>query len=332
MQPEHRELGSSGLSTSRIGLGTWAIGGTGWGGTNERDAVDAIRASLDEGITLIDTAPIYGFGLSEELVGKAIAGRRDEVVLASKCGLVWNEPRGDFFFDSNHGPVHRYLGPQSIRREVEETLRRLRTDRIDLYQTHWQETTTPIPDIMATLLDLRREGKLRVIGVSNANSSQLRQYMQHGPVGTAQEVFNMIDREHATSYLPWCLSVGVGVIVYSPLAMGLLTGKCTSQRTFSEGDVRQGNRRFTGDSVEHVREFLTHIQPVAKAHGITIAQLVIAWTLQQPFVSHVLCGARNPRQAKENAAAARVDLSGQEVDFVNERINASNLQVPKIYD
>ena len=184
---------------------------------------------------------------------------------------------------------------------------------------------------MSTLLDLRREGKLRVIGVSNADPNQLRQYMQHGPVGTAQEVFNMIDREHAASYLPWCLSVGVGVIAYSPLAMGLLTGKCTSQRTFSEGDVRQGNRRFTGDSVERVREFLTRIEPMAKARGITIAQLVIAWTLLQPFVSHVLCGARNPRQSTGNAIPASVGLHGQELDVVNQGIHPPTSACPNMY-
>jgi len=332
MSVQSHERDFNGLLMSQIGLGTWAIGGADWGGTNEGDAIDAIHASIHEGITLIDTAPIYGFGLAEEIVGKAIAGHRDEVLLATKCGLVWNDSRGEFFFESDHGPVHRYLGSDSIRREVEDSLRRLRTDRIDLYQTHFQERTTPVCQVMETLLQLRQEGKIRAIGVSNADPHRLNEYTRHGVIHTVQEVYNMIDRQHAAEYLPWCKHVGVGVIAYSPLAMGLLTGKCTSSRSFASGDVRRGNKRFSGTSLDQVNALLGTLEPIADRRGATIAQIVIAWTRQQPFVSHVLCGARNPRQARENAAAGSIELDAQELSFISDQVAGANLRIPKVYE
>ena len=163
---ERREIGASGIRASAIGLGTWAIGGWMWGGTDEADSIAAIRASVDTGVTLIDTAPAYGMGRSEEIVGKAIAGRRDEVVLATKCGLVWHTDKGNHFFDQDGKPVHRYLGPESIAHELEQSLRRLGTDHIDLYITHWQDPTTPIAETMGALEDLRKAGKIRAIGAS----------------------------------------------------------------------------------------------------------------------------------------------------------------------
>src|SRR5882724_5273624 len=190
----YRPLGQSGIQASVIGLGTWAIGGWMWGGTDEAKAIRAIQVSLDAGITLIDTAPAYGLGLSETIVGKAVAGRRDKVVIATKCGLVWHVKRGDPFLDEKGKAIHRYLGSESIRYEVEQSLKRLNTDYIDLYQTHWQDVTTPIEETMKTLLDLKKQGKIRAIGVSNCAVEQLEAYRKIGPLDSAQEKYSMLDR------------------------------------------------------------------------------------------------------------------------------------------
>jgi methylglyoxal reductase len=326
-----RDIGSSGLRASIIGLGTWAIGGDGWGGNEEKDVIAAIQASLDAGVNLIDTAPIYGFGLSEELVARAIAGRRDEVILATKCGLIWNQSEGDFFFPSPHGPVHRYLGKASIQREVEASLRRLKTDRLDLYQTHWQETTTPIAETMEALLSLKDQGKIRAIGVSNVDHRQLGQYVAAGLVASVQELYSMVDREKEAEILPYCQQHQLAFLAYSPLAMGLLSGKMKSGQKFAEGDMRNTSKRFAPEVVAEVNTFLAEIEPVAQQHQVTLAQLVIQWTLHQPGVSHVLCGARHVGQARENAEAGKSTLSSSDIAFINDRLKAHALQVPKAF-
>ncbi len=177
----YRMVGQSGIETSVVAFGAWAVGGWWWGGADDSESIDAIRKALDLGITFIDTAPVYGLGHSEEVVGKAIKGRRDEVVLATKCGLVWHTDRGSHFFDEAGRGVRRYLGAESIRYEVEQSLRRLQTDVIDLYQTHWQDATTPIEETMGALLELKREGKIRAIGVSNATVEEMDEYRKAGP-------------------------------------------------------------------------------------------------------------------------------------------------------
>ncbi len=189
-----RPVGQSGIQATVIGLGAWAIGGWSWGGTDEADSIAAIHAALDAGVTLVDTAPAYGLGRSEEIVGKALAGQRDQVVLSTKCGLVWHTQRGNHFFDEDGRPVHRYLGAESIRHEVEQSLKRLQTDYIDIYFTHWQDPTTPIEETMTALLKLKDEGKIRAIGVSNIEVGQLADYEIVGKLDAAQEQFSMIDR------------------------------------------------------------------------------------------------------------------------------------------
>ena len=179
-------LGPSGIRCSAIGLGTWAMGGWMWGGGDDAAAIDAIRASLDAGVTLIDTAPAYGLGQSERLVGQALKGRRDQAVIATKCGLVWHTKQGTHFFDEDGHPVYRHLGRDSIFFEVEQSLTNLQTDRIDLYITHWQDSTTPVAETMDALLTLKRQGKIRAIGVSNIDAPTLAEYLKHGPVDAAQ--------------------------------------------------------------------------------------------------------------------------------------------------
>ena len=312
-----RPVGSSGIEASVIGLGTWGMGGWMWGGTDEDAALSAIHAALDEGITLIDTAPAYGLGLAETLVGKAIAGRRDQVVLATKCGLVWHTRQGNYFFDEDNQPVHRYLGRESICYELEQSLRRLQTDYIDVYFTHWQDETTPIDETMSALLDLKQQGKIRAIGVSNATPNHINNYQRVGPLDVAQEKYSMLDREIEAELLPLCQQHNIAMMAYSPLALGLLTGKIGPERQFSGDDQRRTDPRFSLKSRQQIAELLEQMHPIAQRYALEPSQLVIAWTAHQPGITHVLCGARNPQQALENARAGAARLQQEDIEHIN---------------
>jgi aryl-alcohol dehydrogenase-like predicted oxidoreductase len=308
-----RQIGSTGIEASAIGLGTWAIGGWMWGGTDEAASIAAIRAALDAGVSLVDTAPAYGMGRSEEIVGKAIAGRRDEVVLATKCGLVWHTTGGRDFFDQDGTPVHRYLGPESIAHELDQSLRRLGTDHIDLYITHWQDPTTPIAETMGALEDLKRAGKIRAIGASNATPADVEAYIAAGTLDAIQEQFSMVHRDIEAELVPLCLRHGVSILSYSSLALGLLTGKIGPERTFEGDDLRITDPRFSVENRRRVADFAADIRPVAETHRATVAELVIAWTLRQPGITFALCGARNPDQARENARAGAIELEAADL-------------------
>ncbi|AJC83608.1 aldo/keto reductase protein (plasmid) [Rhizobium etli bv. phaseoli str. IE4803] len=317
-----REIGRSGVKASAVGLGTWAIGGWMWGGTDEAQSIAAIQASLDAGVTLIDTAPAYGLGRSEEIVGKALAGRRDKAVIATKCGLVWHTQKGNHFFEQDGKPVHRHLGRDSIVHEVEESLRRLGTDYIDLYITHWQDPTTPIEETVAALEELKQAGKIRAIGASNVDRPELEQYVATGSLDAIQERFSMIDRQIEADLLPLTIANGVSTLSYSSLALGLLSGAIGPERVFSGDDQRKDNPRFSVANRRKARYFAEAIQPVAEGHGASIAQTVIAWTLAQPGVTFALCGARNPAQALDNAQAGTLRLSTADLAAIDTAISA----------
>jgi len=329
----YRPLGASGIEASVVGLGAWAIGGWMWGGTDQNDSINAIHAALDNGINLIDTAPIYGFGLSEQIVGQAIKNKRDKVVLATKCGLVWDKQKGVFYFNSDEKSpcdysstrkVYKYLHPDSISDEIENSLTRLATDYIDLYQTHRQDSTTAIEDTMAALLRLKDQGKIRAIGVSNVTVEQLNAY---GPIDTAQERYSIFDDNIVkNNVLPYCLAHNIAVLAYSPLEQGLLTGKISAQRNFAEGDQRNKKPAFSQENRKRVNDMLTEFQPFAKKHNATIGQLVIAWTFAQPGLTHVLCGARNAHQAIENAQAGSLNLTP---DDTNQMSNIAKASFPQ---
>jgi aryl-alcohol dehydrogenase-like predicted oxidoreductase len=318
------ELGTSGIQASVVGLGTFAMGGWFWGGTDERKAIEAIHASLDRGVNLIDTAPIYGFGLAEEIVGKAIQGRRQQVVLATKAGLRWNTERGEFFTHADDASprdtpakyrVHKYLGPDSIAYEVEESLRRLGTDVIDLYQTHWQESTTPIEVTMEALLRLKQQGKIRAIGVSNVSVEQLARY---GQVASAQEKFSLLDRGiEKRGLVDHCVAHRIAILSYFSMEQGLLTGAMSPDRRFPEGDTRKGNPMFGPDSIRRVNAALAELRPFAEKYRASVPQLVIALTARQRGITHVLVGARDAAQATENAGGGRLDLSAGDLDAMN---------------
>ncbi|MCE5199363.1 MAG: aldo/keto reductase [Armatimonadota bacterium] len=317
---QYRSLGSSGIKASVVAVGAWAIGGWPWGGTNEQDAIDAIRTGLDTGCNFIDTAPAYGLGLSEEIVGRAIAGRRRDVVIATKCGLVWHTNKGQLAFEESGRSVYRYLGPESIRYEVDQSLKRLGTDYIDLYQTHWQDPTKPIEDTMGTLMDLKSQGKIKAIGVSNASVAQIEEYQDYGPVDTDQELYSMLDRQIEQSNISYCKEKDISVLAYSPLAMGLLTGKIGPDREFPPDDLRYNNPRFSVENRRKVSDMLDEFKSIAVKHNITLAQLVIAWTIAQPGVTHALVGARNRNQAIENTAAGNVTLTQEEISVISNSI------------
>lgn len=312
-----REIGNSGVKTSGVGLGTWAIGGWMWGGTDENDSVAAIQASVDAGINLIDTAPAYGMGRSEEIVGKALRGRRDQVVLASKCGLVWHTQKGNHFFDQQDKPVHRYLGKDSIVYEVEQSLKRLETDYLDVFITHWQDPTTPIDETLEAMLALKSQGKIRATGASNLSTADLNAYIAAGQLDCIQEQYSMVHRAIEADLLPICRKNGISVLSYSSLALGLLTGKIGPDRTFEGDDLRKDNPLFSLANRQKVAAMLQEIAPISDAHSASSAQIIIAWTLQQPGITFSLCGARNPAQALENASAGRIKLSQEEITQIN---------------
>ncbi|MDR6266664.1 aldo/keto reductase [Roseobacter sp. N2S] len=308
-----RPIGASGIEASAIGLGTWAIGGWMWGGTDETRSIAAIQASIDEGVSLIDTAPAYGQGVAEEIVGKAIKGRRDKVVLATKCGLVWHTQQGNPFFDYDGKPVHRYLGKDAIVYEVEQSLKRLGTDYIDHYITHWQDPTTPIAETMEALETLKTQGKIRSIGASNTSAADITAYVAAGQLDAIQEEYSMVKRDIETTLLPVAMAANVSALSYSSLALGLLSGKMGPDRRFEGDDQRKDNPRFSAANRQKIAALMEQISPVAETHNATLAQTVIAWTLQQPGISFSLCGARTPEQARENAAAGRLRLSEQDL-------------------
>jgi methylglyoxal reductase len=333
---KYRPLGKSGIEASVVGFGAWAIGGWMWGGTKKNDPEGAIRAAVDHGITLIDTAPMYGYGRSEELVGHALKGLRDRVVLATKCGLVWYKKEGDKFFEANEQgraqdddenkiEVYINLRPAMIRHEIEESLRRLETDRIDLYQTHWQDSTTKTEDVMAELMKLKQEGKIRAIGCSNASVEQMKRYLSAGQLDTDQEQYSMLQRQHESDNLPFCRENNIAVLAYSPLALGILTGKIGPDHEFGEGDVRGDNPWYQKENRPKVDALLDVIRSVAEGKGITVAQTVIAWTLEQPGCSHALVGARNPDQAMANAKAGEVALTEDEIRVIRKAVDQTKL-------
>jgi len=324
-----RKLGSSGMDISAVGFGAWVTGAWMWGGADDEKSIDAIHAALDHGINLIDTAPVYGYGHSEQVVGRAIHDRRDRVVLATKCGLIWDREEGllHFYADDKGATlrpvdkkIYKNLRPASIREEVERSLRNLRTDHIDLLQTHWQDPTTPLADTVAELQRLKQEGKIRAIGVSNCDLEHLNAY---GPIDSDQEKFSLLDRKlEENGILGWCRENGVSVLAYSPLSHGLLTGKLHPDRDYKPGDLRKANPRFRPDNVARINGLLQQLEPMAQRHNAKTGQLVIAWTAAQPGVTCVLCGARDSHQAIENAAAGSIELTAEEVQAIGDLIRA----------
>jgi methylglyoxal reductase len=327
---QYRQLGNSELEVPVIAFGAWAIGGWMWGGTDDEDAIRALHVAIDHGITAVDTAAIYGMGHSEQVVGKALSGRRDKVVLATKCGLRWNLEEGELAFESsdNEGnpvKIYKNLKPDSIQYECEESLKRLNTDYIDLYQCHWPDATTDLDDTMDALLKLKEAGKIRAIGVSNFSVDMMKKCMAKGELASDQPKYNALDRGIEEGVLPFCHENGIGVLAYSPIAQGLLTGKVTMDREFAEGDHRRNSPLFSRENRRKILDMLETVKPAADRHDATLAQLFLAWTVAQPGLTAALAGARNEKQAQENAAAGDITLTADECRFIREQVEAVDL-------
>jgi aryl-alcohol dehydrogenase-like predicted oxidoreductase len=302
---QKRRLGNSDMDITVLGLGAWAIGGGGWafswGPQDDNDSVRAIRAGLDAGINWIDTAAVYGLGHSEEVVAKALEGVSNRPYVFTKCERTWNENR----------EIIKSLKRHSIRRECEASLRRLRTDVIDLYQIHWPEPDEDIEEGWTALADLQKEGKVRWIGVSNFNSAQMERIRKIAPITSLQPPYSMLVRGIEAEILPYCKAHGIGVIVYSPMRSGLLSGKMTRERVagLAQEDWRHRNPDFQEPKFTRNLELVELLRGIGQRHGRTPGEIAIAWTLLQPAVTAAIVGVRNPEQVTEITGAASMELT-----------------------
>ena len=328
---EYRQLGASDLKLSAITYGAFAIGGSMWGGNEKQDSINAVHASLDNGVTSLDTAPFYGFGLSETLIGEAIKGKdRSKIQILSKFGLIWdksNNGKGEYFFDTsddqgNPVPIYKFASKANIIKEVEESLKRLGTDYIDLLQIHWPDATTPIAETMETMELLISQGKIKAAGVCNYDLAQLETAEESVKLASNQVSYSMLNRGIEKEIVPYALENNISIIAYSPLERGLLTGKYFKDAKLKTEDHRNGY--FGQFKLNEVEAFMNQIRPIAESKNATLSQLVLRWTTQQPGITVVLAGARNAKQALENAGAMDIQISASELDFINLNLQKLN--------
>ncbi len=311
-----RKLGFSDLNLTTVGLGAWAIGGPwqfGWGPQDDQDSIATINEAIDNGINWIDTAPIYGHGHSEIIVGKAIKGLSQKPIIATKCGLVWDEkteriPR---------------LNPKSVRQECEQSLKRLGVDAIDLYQIHWPSSTEEAVDGWGEIARLIKDGKVRFAGVSNFSIEQMEKCQQVHPVASLQPPYSMLIRDIEKDLMPFCKKNNIGIVAYSPMARGLLTGKFSREHldTLAPDDHRRKNNLFTEPAFSMNLEFVERIKPIAQRNSKTSAQLAIAWVLRREEITSAIVGARKPGQISETARAGDWSLSRQDIAEIESIIN-----------
>jgi aryl-alcohol dehydrogenase-like predicted oxidoreductase len=285
---ERVDIPDTSLKVSPIGLGTWAIGGWMWGGTDEAEAIRTIHEAIDRGITLIDTAPVYGFGRSEEIVGKALAegGRRKRVTIATKVGLDWKD--GQPFRNASKARIHK---------EIEDSLRRLRTDVIDVYQVHWPDPNVPIEETAAAMADLQRAGKIRAIGVSNFSSAQIEAFRKVARVHTVQPPYNLFERAIENDVLPYCRDRNIVTFAYGPLCRGLLSGRMTAQTHFAGDDLRKNDPKFQAPRFAQYLRAVERLDRFAQEnYGRRVIHLALRWVLDRQASMHALWGARRPQQ------------------------------------
>jgi aryl-alcohol dehydrogenase-like predicted oxidoreductase len=321
------------IKITPLTFGAWAIGGWFWGGTDEKESLKAIEKAIDLGMTTIDTAPVYGFGQSEEFVGKAIKGKRDKVQILTKFGLCWDRKSGHVHFEKtrdNKGrelSIYRVGKKESVIKECEDSLQRLGVDVIDLYQQHWPDSSTPAEETMEALEILKGRGKIKAGGVCNYTLQQFSDACQFFNLTSDQMPYSMVLRDIEKELIPYCIRNNKAVIAYSPMQRGLLTGKITSDYHFNEGDHRPGTPFFKEPNRSLINEFLKKIKPVADGKNATLAQLVLRWTLDQPGITCVLAGARNEKQVTENVAAAEITISSEEMELINGELNNLKLEL-----
>lgn len=322
-------IGKSGLQTSAIGIGTWAIGGGSWWGSNDDElSIRTIRRAIENGVTLIDTAPAYGFGHSEVVVGKALQdGYRDKVILSTKCGLWWHDNEGAFFFDRDGYTVRRNLSKRCIMEEVEFSLRRLKTDYIDIYFTHWQSVDSfpiPIAETMGALLELKEKGLIRAIGLSNITLDQIKEYMLYGPVDCVQQRYSIVSRDIEKDIMPFCEKNSITIFAYSPLEQGLLTGKYNMNYVIKPGEARGNEKWWTLENRQLVLDMIKGWKDLCEKYNCTLTNLVIAWTISQSENLNVLCGARSIEQIDDIIASGNIILD--KADIIRMRKDAESLE------
>jgi len=307
-----RQFGNSDMQITPLGLGTWAIGGGGWafgwGPQDDEASIATIHRALDLGINWIDTAAVYGMGHSEEIVAKALKGRSNRPYVFTKGSRVWND----------QGEITSSLKEQSLRREVENSLRRLQTDTIDLYQLHWPNPDPDIEEGWSALAKLKSEGKLRYIGVSNFSVEQMERARKIAPITSLQAPYSLIKRDVERDILPYCQEHNIGVIVYSPMMSGLLSGKMTRERidNFPEDDWRQRNEEFQEPRLSRNLKLASLLQDIGYPYNRTTAEVAIAWTLRHPAVTGAIVGGRRPEQVEEIIGAAEFRLSESELEQI----------------
>src|SRR5579862_4598318 len=317
-----RQLGNSDLNLTPLGVGAWAIGGPGWafawGPQDDDDSIAAIHAALDKGINWIDTAAVYGLGHSEEMVGKAIKGRANPPYIFTKCERIWNE----------RGEIAKSLKADSIRREVEASLRRLQIERIDLYQIHWPEPDEGIEEGWSTLAQLKAEGKVRYIGVSNFNVPQLRRAQAIAPVTSLQPPYSMISPEIEDEVLPFCGANNIGVLAYSPMKSGLLSGAMTRERVakLPEDDFRRRTPNYQEPLLSRNLELAELLRKIGQRHGRNPGEVAIAWVLRRPEVTAAIVGMRSARQVEGVIGAAEFRLPAAEIAEIGAFLEASKVE------
>jgi aryl-alcohol dehydrogenase-like predicted oxidoreductase len=314
---EYRQLGKSDLNVSAIGYGAWGIGGKPfWSTEGEENSIRSIEKAIDLGINFFDTAPVYGFGFSEELLGKVLQEKREDVIIATKCGLRWKK--------EEIKSIEKISTKESILEEIELSLKRLCTDYIDLYQVHWPDENTPIEETMTTLLQVQKEGKIRYIGVSNYSVDQMEECLKYGQIVSLQPMYSMLERDIEKERLPFCRDNNIGIICYSPLASGVLTGKYDENTRFEDwrGQGIIGN--FTGDVyVSHIKK-VKELAKIAQKHGKTLAQLAINWLLHQKGVTTAIVGVKNPDQVEQNIGAVGWNIPDDDLANISDILNERN--------
>jgi aryl-alcohol dehydrogenase-like predicted oxidoreductase len=309
-----KRLGNSGLSITQLGLGTWAIGGSGWqfgwGAQDDRESILAIREALDAGINWIDTAAIYGLGHSEEVVAKALDGVPQKPYVFTKCSMVWNDNR----------QISRSLKAESVRRECEASLRRLCVERIDLYQVHWPEPDIDIEEGWTELARLREEGNIRYLGVSNFNVSQMKRAQAIAPVTSLQPPYSLVNRKVESEILPFAARANIGVIAYSPMASGLLTGAMTRERiaALPDDDWRKRNPNFQEPALSRNLCLVRRLRDIGIRHGCSAGEVAVAWVLRNPAITGAIVGARKPGQIKGVVGTSRLELSDADLAEIDQ--------------
>ena len=315
---ERKQLGYSELYITPIVYGGFAIGGFMWGGADENDAIASIHAAIDGGVNLIDTAPLYGFGRGEEIVGKALKSKKGKTLIATKGGLRQDKEEGDLGgermgLDGEVVKWFRNSRPKELIWECEQSLRRLQVEEIDLYQIHWPDTTVPIEDAIGALSRLKEQGKIRAIGVSNYNVTQMQKALSVTQIDSLQPPYSILRRGIEKDLLPFCLQNTIGVISYSPLERGLLTGAISADKIFEPNDHRSEHPYFKIENRKKVLTALGRIKPICNKHAATLAQVVLNWTTQQRGITGTIVGARTAKQMEENLGAMKFKLSPEEM-------------------